>query len=175
LFLRGREHESTIWQRFHSVRDGFSVGRVDGIVEVIVRTNADRAVDLFLALAEELPPAVSVAVHDVRTNAQWSGTQLALPDVTNAMARLKLSLATFAGAEVCIFTGDEQLTLTPSLALYAHSVNDRWIFMLRGHGLVQRATLPRRSWRLSHDAFPPAPEASQALLQAAGRLALTPS
>lgn len=175
MFLRGREHESAIWQRFHSPRDGFAVGRVDGIVEVVVRTNADRAVDLFLALAEELPPAVSVAVHDVRTNARWSGTQLALPDVANALARLKLSLATYAGAEICIFTEDEQLTLTPSLELYAHSVNDRWIFILRGNGLVQRPARPRRSWRLRHDAFPPAAEASQALLQAAGRLALTPS
>ncbi len=172
MFLRGRKLESTIWQRFHGADDGFTVRGLDGVVEVLVRSNADRVVDLFLALAEELPPAVSIVAEDVRTSSRWTGSALALPDVSNALARLKLTLTTYAGAEICIFSPDEQLTLTPSLELYAHSYSDRWVFLLRGHGLVQRRSLARRSWRLARDGFPPSPEGSLALQQAADRLGL---
>lgn len=174
MFLRGRQHESTIWQRFHAARDGFMVRRVDGVVEVLVRSSAERAVDLFVALTEELPPAVSVYIEDVRTSSKWSGTGLALPDVTQTLARQQISLTTFGGAEISIFSPDEQLTLTPGLQLYIHAVSERWVFLVRGLGLAERPSLPRRSWRLARDEFPPAPEASQALRLAAERLGLVP-
>jgi len=172
MFLRGREHESTVWQRFRAESDGFTVRRRDDFVEILVRSNADRSVDLFLALAEELPPAVSLSITDVRARMTWSGSSLALPDVTNALARVKLVLTTFAGAEVCVYSQEEQLTLTPSLELYIHSLSERWVFVLNGHGLVQRERLPGRSWRLAGDDFPPSPEASAALRQASERLGL---
>ncbi|MEP7345393.1 MAG: hypothetical protein ABI877_09000 [Gemmatimonadaceae bacterium] len=175
MFLRGREHESTIGQRFHAARDGFTVRRVDGVVEVLIRSSADRVVDLFLALTEELPPAVSIAIDDVRTASRWTGTALALPDVSNALARLKLTLTTFAGAEICIYSPDEQLTLTPSLELYVHSLSERWAFLLHGHGLMQRESIPRRSWRLPRGGFPPSSEAAEALRHAADRLGLIPT
>lgn len=175
MFLRGRQHESTVWQRFHPARDGFTVRHLDGVVEVLVRSNAERVVDLFLALAEELPPAVSIFIDDVRSSTRFTGAELALPDVLEAVGRLKLPLTTYAGAEISIFSPDEQVTLTPSLELYLHSVSERWVFLLRGHGLVERASLARRSWRLLRDGFPSAPEATQALRLAAARLGLVSS
>ena len=100
---------------------------------------------------------------------------MALPDVLEAVGRLKLPLTTYAGAEISIFSPDEQVTLTPSLELYLYSVSERWIFLLRGHGLEERASLPRRSWRLARDGFPSAPEATQAFRLASERLGLVAS
>jgi hypothetical protein len=175
MFLRGRQHESTVWQRFHVPSDGFTARHVDGVVEVSVRSNAERVVDLFLALIDEMSPAVSASMDDVRASSRWAGTALALPDVSETLGRLKLPLTTYAGAEISIYSPEDQLTLTPWLELYGYAVSERWVFLLRGHGLVERTSLPSRSWRLSRDGFPPAPEASKALRLAAERLGMVPS
>jgi hypothetical protein len=172
MFLRGRETQSTVWQRFRAPEDTFSVRRADGVVELCVRGNAARIVDLFLALLGELPPALSVSIDDVRSSTRWSGEGLALPDVNEALARLKVPLTTFAGADVCVWSPEEQVTLTAWLDLYVHAVHARWVYLLLGHGLREAAATPRRSWRVARDQFPPSSEASLALRAAAERLLL---
>jgi hypothetical protein len=173
MFLRGRHPEPTVWPRFRAAGDGFAVRRRDGIVETSVRASASRVVDLFLALIEELPPAVSMYLLDVRTSRQWTGEALALPDVGEALARLKLQLTTYAGAEIAVFSPDEQITLTPTLTLFCYAHSERWVFLLRGLGLVERNLIEGRSWRLERDDFPPAREASEGIELAAERLKLS--
>ncbi len=175
MFFRGREHESTIWQRFHTSSDGFTVRRFDGLVEVVVSANADRLVDLVLALLNEMPPALSVEVHDVRTSQRWVGVDLARPDVSATLARLKVSLSTWAGAEICVYGSDVQLTITPWLELYVHSTSERWVFVLTGYGLQLREHRTSRSWRLPADGFPRAEDASAALRQAVDKLGMEPA
>lgn len=172
MLFRGRQPDVTVWKRFRTAGDAFVVHRREGLVEVEVRANAARVVDLFLSLVEELPPAVALYVEDVRTNDAWSGRDLALPDVGEALARLKLSLSTYAGTEVTAYSHDEQLTLTPGLTLFAYARTERWVFLLRGHGLVERAAMPVRSWHIARGMFPPAPDASLQLRNATERLGL---
>ncbi|MFN8579894.1 MAG: hypothetical protein U0163_02800 [Gemmatimonadaceae bacterium] len=172
MFLRGRLPESTVWPRFRAAGDTFAVRRERGVVDAVVTAPASRAVDLFLALIDELPPAVDVYVDDARTGSRWSGTDLALPDVSEAMARLKLPLTIYGGAEISIATEDEQVSLTPLLRLHCLARNDRWVFLLRGLGLVERPGIAPRSWRLRRGQFPPAQELTTALSTLADRLKL---
>ncbi len=175
MFLRGRQPESTVWPRFRAVGDAFAVRRSGTLVETVVRTSASRAVDLFLALIEELPPAVSVTITDVRSDGIWSGESLALPDVVEVMGRLKLPLTTYAGAEISVVASDEQVSLTRELGLFCFARTERWVYLLRGLGLTERATLAPRSWHLAPDQFPPVRELTSALSLAADRLKLSPS
>ncbi len=172
MFLRGRQPESTVWPRFRAAGESFSVRRVGDLVEAAVRTSASRAVDLFLALIEELPPAVAVTIEDVRSDGMWSGEALALPDVIEVMGRLKLPLTTFAGAEIAVVSADEQVTLTRELGLYCFAHTERWVYLLRGLGLTERASTSPRSWHLRPEQFPPARELTGALAVAADRLKL---
>src|SRR5215211_1296068 len=102
MFIRGPHPEATIWRHFRGDTDGFVFGERDGSYEAIVMANADRSVELFLALAEHMPPAVRVEIDDLRTGAHWEGDGLALVDVREAMARLKPVLSTYAGVEFTI-------------------------------------------------------------------------
>ena len=172
VFLRGRNPESVVWPRFRKSVDGFSVRESNGLIEVRVSTSADRAVDLFHALLEDLSPAVSVSIDDFRSGAKWQGSGVALPDVRDAVARLKLPLATYAGAEISVYTDDDQVTLTSSLDVHLFSRTERWIYLLRGKGLVERPRGRGRSWRLGRGEFAPAPDMTLVLRAAAERLSL---
>jgi len=172
VFLRGRNPESVVWPRFRKTVDGFAVRAVDALLEVRVATSADRAVDLFHALLEDLSPAVSLSIDDYRSGAKWKGEGVALPDVRDAVARLKLPLATNAGAEISVYTDDDQVTLTSLLGVHLYSRTERWIYLLRGKGLVERPRVPERSWRLGRGEFPSAPDMTLVLRAAAERLSL---
>ena len=175
VFLRGRNPESVVWPRFRKTTDTFSVAEENGLYAVRVATTADRAVDLFHALTENLSPAVSVSIDDFRSWSRWAGDGVALPDVRDAIARLKLPLATFAGTELSVYTEDDQVTLTAHLEVYLFSRTERWVYLLRGKGLVERQRRRPRSWRLARGAFPPAPDMTLVLRAAAERLSLGPA
>jgi hypothetical protein len=172
MLFRGRQPAPSVWRRFRSDADDFTFVRAGEHYEARVATNAERAVDLLHALAEHLPPAVDVALEDVRGRRAWSGTDVALPDVREAIARLKVSLAVYGGVELAVYTSEDQLTLSPDLELYVYARTDRWLYVLQGKGLVETTTPAPESWRLRPDELGPAPELADALAATAERLAL---
>lgn len=175
MIFRGRPHHSTVWRRFRSGHDGFTFEESpEGFFEAHVAANAERAVDLMYVLSEHLPPAVDVSLTDRRTNATWFGADVALPDLRDALARLKVPLATYAGVDVSVYTPDDQLSLTSELDLYAFGHSDRWLYLLQAKGLEQYAAVAERAWRGQPWDRAPAPVLTTALIAAAERLALAP-
>ncbi len=171
-FFRGSQPETSVWRRFRSGLDGFTfVKEADHYAAHIV-TNAERAVDLFHLLLEHLPPAVDIAIDDRRSRRSWTGEQVALPDVQDAIGRLKVVLAAGGGVEISIFTPDDQITLNPQLELFIYARSDRWLYLLLGLGLEERTLVPTRSWKLLHHDFEAAPELSDALIGMTTRLGL---
>lgn len=174
MFFRARQPETSIWRRFRSSVDGFSFTETDGHYAAHVVANAERVVDLFLALAEHMPPAVDVAIDDARTGRRWHGEGLALPDVRDVLARVKALLATFGGVEISIFTREDQVTLNAVLDLFTYARTDRWLYILQGKGLEERDALRAKSWTLKRHEFPSSPELVEAIAKVADTLRLTP-
>lgn len=172
VFIRGRHPEASISHYFRGRSDGFVFAETDGICEALIIANADRAVELFLALAGHLPPAVQVEIEDVRSGSRWLGEGLALVDTCDAVARLKPLLASHAGVEFTIFGVDDQLTLTPNLDVFVYARTDRWLYLLQGKGLRRVRRLRARSWRLEREEFAAVSDVAAALQVAADRLGL---
>ena len=175
MFFRGRSPEQSIWKRFRSGVDGFTFVQESDYYAAHLVANAERVVDLFHALTEHLPPAVDVAVEDARTGGKWKADSVALPDVRDALARLKVPLATYGGVEFSVFTTDDQLTLNPQLELFVYARTDRWLYILQGKGLQEQRMVRTKSWKLSRAQVPPAPDLSDALATAVERLGLRPA
>lgn len=173
MLFRGRNPDITVWKRFRSGVDGFTFEKVDETYEAYIAANAERVVDLFYTLSEQLDPAVDVVIADLRTESTWKGEAVALPDVRDAIARLKVPLATYGGVEISLYTAEDQLTLTPQLELFIYARSDRWLYLLQGKGLEERAALADRSWRSQAWDRAPAPTLSAAISAAAERLTLT--
>jgi hypothetical protein len=175
MLFRGRQPEATVWRRFRSGIDGFTFTREDGYFAARVAANAERIVDLFHALAEQLPPAVDVAIEDVRTATSWTGEGIALPDVRDAMARLRVPLATYGGVEIAVYSAEDQITLSRHLELFVYGRTDHWLYILRGKGLERVGALrPRRFKRAATD-FRSAPAISGAVSATAERLGMRAS
>jgi len=172
MLFRGKNPDITVWKRFRSGVDGFTFTKQGDFYEAYVGANAERVVDLFYTLSELLPPAVDAAIEDLRSESSWQGESIALPDVRDAIARLKVPLATYGGVEFSLFTPDDQLTLTPQLELYIFGRSDRWVYLLQGKGLEERASLADRSWRSQAWDRAPAPTLTAAITAAAERLSL---
>ena len=173
VFIRGKNPESVIWHHFRGPGDGFAFGRSGDIYEARLLPNADRAIDLFLALLEYLQPAVTVYIHDWRTGERWTGADLANVDVRDAMARARQALSRAAGVEVTVHAPDEQLSLSANLELFVYAETDRWLYLLQGKGLRRVARLRARSWRLKPGEFAPSDESSRAVRLTVERLRLT--
>ncbi|HEX5435529.1 MAG TPA: hypothetical protein VFW98_00095 [Gemmatimonadaceae bacterium] len=173
MFFRAQRPDSTIGRRFRTSVDGFAFRAEQGHYTAQVAANAERVVDLFLALAEHMPPAVDVAIEDARSGHAWHGESLALPDVREALARLKAVLATFGGVEISIFTSEDQLTLDPVIELFIYARTDRWLYILQGKGLEERREMRPRSWALERHEFPEAPGLSDAVARLAASLHLS--
>ena len=173
MLFRGRNPDVTVWKRFRSGTDGFTFVKNGEIYEAYIAANAERVVDLFYTLSEQLAPAIDLVIEDLRSEATWRGESVALPDVRDAVARLKVPLATYGGVEISLYTPDDQLTLTPQLELYIFSRSDRWIYLLQGKGLEERVSLADRSWRSQSWDRALAPSLTAAISAAAERLALT--
>ena len=173
MLFRGRNPEVSVWRRFRSGVDGFTFDKDGDHYEAYVGANAERVVDLFYTLSEQLGPAIDCVVSDLRSETSWHGESIALPDVRDAIARLKVPLATYGGVEFTLYTPDDQITLTPQLELFIYSRTDKWLYLLQGKGLEERAALADRSWRSQAWDRAPAPTLSAAIAAAAERLALT--
>jgi len=172
MFFRGKSPEGSVWRRFRSGLDGFTFVKEGDHYAAHVVANAERVVDLFHSLLEHLPPAVSVAVEDVRTGEKWEGRDIALPDVRDAVARMKVPLRTYGGVELTVFSPEDQLALNPHIELFVYARTDQWLYILQGKGLQEQRSLRTRSWKLRRDEFPAAPELSEALRVAIDRLGL---
>jgi hypothetical protein len=172
MFFRGRQAEAQIWQRFRPSSDGFTFSSDDGVYSAHVAANAERVVDLFHSLTEQLPPAVDVALEDLRSGRTWKGEALPLDDVREQVARLKVLLARYGGAELTVFTSEDQLTLTPYLELFIYARTDRWCYLLEGRGLEEQATVHTKSWKQRRAQFPAAAELVNAIQTAVERLGL---
>lgn len=173
MFFRGREPETSLWKRFRSAADGFTFANEGEYFSVHLVANAERVVDLFVMLLDQLPPAVDVAITDERTRRAWSGASLALPDVRDGLARIKPLLAAHGGVEIAVFTSEDQVTLNALLELFIYARTDRWLYLLKGKGLEEQRMVRTRSWRLSHHEYPEAPELVEAVAALAGTLHLT--
>lgn len=170
--FRGRQPASSIWQRFRSGVDAFTFREDDGYFCAHVVASAERVLELMYVLSEELPPAVDVAIEDLRTGRTWRGERLALPDVREALARLKLPIATHAGVEVAVYTSEDQLSISPELELFIYARTDRWLYVLLGKGLAESDELPGAAWKLRAEDLDGAPELTEALLRVAEQLGL---
>ncbi len=176
MIFRGRVPEETVWRRFRSPVDPFTFARRDdALFEAHVAANAERIVELFYTLIDHLSPAVDVALEDKRSHRAWRGAHAAMPDVRDAIARMKVSLATYGGVEFSIYSSDDQLTLTPQLELYIYARSDRWLYLLQGMGLEESPTVPDKRWRRHPWDRTPAPVLTEAVVAAALRLSLEPA
>ncbi len=159
--------------RFRSSTDWFVQSVRDDIHVAQIGTNGERAVDLLHALAFHLDPAVDFVIDSVRDGSAWYGSLLALPDVRDAVGRLKLTLSTYGGVELSVYTPDDQLSLTSDLKLVIYSRTDRWLYLLEGMGLEERAALPSAVWRPLASTLIEAPELEASIAAAVERLAMT--
>lgn len=160
-------------QRFRADAEWFVVGQHQGACSVCVGATAERTVDLMQSLAVHLDPAVDMAVADARSGRRWQGTLLALPDVRDALGRLRLLLSSYGGVELSVYTPGDQLTLTAAMVLVIYARTDRWAYLLDGAGLEERPAMPRPSWRPSVTPRFAVPNLEAALEAAANRLGLT--
>lgn len=172
VFIRGPHPDASIARHFRGDDDGFTFRERDGICEAMIMANADRVVELFLALTEHLPPAVDVAIGDLRSGEWWEGDDQALVDARDAVARLKGALSNGGGVEFTIVGSDDQLTITANLEIFVYARTDRWLYLLQGKGLRRRGRLRPRSWRLEVGEFAEAPATTAAVRAAAERLGL---
>jgi hypothetical protein len=175
MFFRGKEPEQSVWRRFRSGVDGFTFVKEEDHFAAHVVANAERVVDLFHALSEQLPPAIDVVVDDRRAGRAWKGERVPLPDVRDAIARLKVPLASYGGVEIACFTQEDQLTLNPAIELFIYARTDRWYYILQGKGLEEQKRVRTKSWRSQQREFQPAPGLETALAQAIERLGLSPA
>ena len=172
MLFRGRQPETSVWRRFRSGADDFTFVQEDDHFEAHVVANAERVVDLLHALTEQLPPAVDVSIEDVREKRGWGGSAVALPDVREAIARLKAPLAAYGGVELAVYTAEDQLTLSADLELYVYARTDRWLYILQGKGLHEVMSFEPQGWEFDAEALGAAPELSDAVAAAAERLGL---
>jgi len=175
MFFRGKQPEASIWRRFRVSPDGFTFSHDEEHYTAHVVANAERVVDLFYNLTQQLPPAVDVVMDDLRSGRSWKGDAVPLPDVREAIARLKNLLARYGGVELSVFTGEDQLTLNPYLELYIYARSDRWLYLLEGKGLEEQGQVHPKSWKTQRQHFPAAPDLVNAVTAAAERLALQPA
>ena len=175
MFFRGRQPEASIWRRFRTSADGFTFTQEEDLWVAHIVANSDRVVDLFYILSENLPPAVDVCIEDLRSGRTWKSESVALPDVREAIARLKSLVGRYGGLEISIFTGDDQLTLNPHLELFVYARSDRWLYLLEGKGLEEQRRVATKSWKTNRQQFPAAPELVSAVAGAVERLGLQPS
>jgi hypothetical protein len=172
MLFRGKRPDTTVWKRFRSGHDGFTFTRTGDIYEAKVVANAERVVDLFFTLSELMAPAVDVYIRDMRSQTTWTGETVALPDIRDAVARLKVPLSTYGGVEVTLYTPDDQMTLTPQLELYIYSRSDRWVYLLTSMNLEERSSIEERMWGIASWEKAPAPALSDAVAAAAERLSI---
>jgi|SRR4051812_16334362 hypothetical protein len=175
MFFRGRQREASIWRRFRTSPDGFTFAQEGELWVAHVVANAERVVDLFYILSENLPETVDVCVEDLRSGRTWKSDAVPLGDVREAIARLKSLVGRYGGLEVSLYTADDQMTLNPHLELFIYARTDRWAQLLEAKDLEQQQSVRTKSWKTNRQQFPAAPELVSAVAGAVERLGLQPS
>ena len=158
--------------RFRPTSAWFVASMDRGVYVARIGTTAERALDLMQVLAGYLDPVVEVVIDDVRSATEWLGVDVPLPDLRDALGRLRFPVATYGGVELTIVGPDDQLSLTPELLIVIYARSDRWYFLLDGLGLCERTEPPAPTWASSRSALKPSPELAAALTAAASRLGL---
>ena len=171
-FFKTRPVKEVLGARFRPTADGFAMRREGEVFVAEVRTSPERAVELFHDLTEEMPEIVDFSLDCLRSGREYVGEGLHLSEVTETVARLKVPLAASGGVELSVYTGDEQLCLSPMLDLWIYAKSDRWLYLLLGRGLEQRATLAPHEWSGGPKEFSGAPELVDAVTSTAERLTL---
>jgi hypothetical protein len=172
MLFRGKQPEASIWRRFRASTDGFTFTEEDGVHTAHIVASAERVVDLFWTLTDLLGPAVDLHIDDLRSGRSWHGESLALSDVRDVIARLRLLMARFGGTQVSVYTSDDQLSLNEHLELFIYSHSDKWLYLLEGRGLEEMERVRSKSWKIKRQSFPAAPDLVNALAAAAERLGL---
>ncbi len=172
MFIRERPAEVAAWQRTRRSGDGFTFALRGGSHEVRLAPNADRSVELFLAVTEHFGPFGTLVVEDWRSGSAWHGDDLATSDVREALARARHVLTTHAGTPVTLTSDGESALLGANLTLTVTAPTDRWLYLLQGKGLQRVRQLRRRSWELQRDEFRPVPRAAEMIEQLVTRLGL---
>lgn len=171
-FFKTRPVREALGTRFRPDTDLFAMRREGAVVVAEVRASPERTVELFHELSEEMPTVVDLALQCVRSGREYVGEGLQLSEVTDTIARLKVPLATSGGVELSVYSGDEQIGLSPMLDLWIYAKSDRWLYILLGRGLEERAVLPARVWTVEDAEFTGAPELVDAVTSTAQRLTL---
>jgi hypothetical protein len=115
---------------------------------------------------------VDLHIEDLRSGRSWKGEALALPDVRDMIARLRLLIARFGGTEISVYDAEDQFSLTANLELFIYSRSDKWLYRLEGRGLEERQRVQPKSWKINKQSYPAAPDLVSALADAAERLGL---
>jgi len=159
-------------RRFRPDSEHFSLRKERDLHVAEVRVEADRAVDLFYELTQQMPALVDLSLDCLRTGRRYLGEGLSLAEVTETIARLKVPLVASGGVELCVYTSEEQLCLSPMLDLWIFAKSDRWLYLLLGRGLEATDDLPARGWIVKPEEFTGAPELVDAVTSTAERLTL---
>jgi hypothetical protein len=170
--FKTRPVKEVLGARFRPAADVFAMRKEGDVFVAEVRTSPERAVELFYELTEAMPGVVDFALDCLRTGREYVGEGLHLSEVTDTVARLKVPLAVSGGVELSVYTGDEQLCLSSMLDLWIYAKSDRWLYLLLGSGLEERAELPPREWSVAPKEFTGAPELVDAVTSTAERLTL---
>ena len=173
MLFRGKQPQTTVWRRFRPRAELFAFRREGDVYVAQVRASGERSVELFHALTEQLPPVVDLSLECVRSERSYTGTGLQLAEVKEAVARLKVPLVASAGVEVSVMSESDQLALSANLDFWIYARSDRWLYLLLGRGLEERAALPPRTWTVARKDFTGGAELVDAVTSAAQRLTLT--
>ncbi len=160
--------------RFRPTPDWYVARRRAGLVECFVWSPAERLLRSYLSLLEQLDADVDVAVESRRDDVRWRGERIGRDEVRAALAPLQRPLTTHGGVELSVYTADDQLTITPELALVIYARSDRWLYLLDAAGFVERAEVPTADWQPPSALPDPVPSLARLLGEIATRLALEP-
>lgn len=172
MLFRHEPPPTRVAERFRSEDAVFASTVERGLHVVRVGAGMERSADLLHALAEHLPPVVDCAVDCLRSGRRFVGEGLSLPEVRETIARLKVALVRSGGVELAVYTGEDQLVLSPLLELWIYSRTDRWVYLLVGQGLEQVEQVPARDWTVGRDEFTGAADLVAAVEKTAERLTL---
>ena len=175
MSLNNRLDPSDVAYRFRSGADWFLVTEDLGVNVVRIGASSDRAVDLLHTLIASLADQVNVAMESVRDALAWKGDACNRSEVREVIARLKLLIASYGGVEIAVYSGDDQITLTPELELFIYSRTQRWRKRLLELGLEEHLQTPPVVWRPRRSQLAAAPELSDSLAMTAQKLRLSPA
>lgn len=112
----------------------------------IVGAPAEQVMDLVYHLLSFLDPAVDMVLRDLRSGRTWQGALLPLPEVREAVGRLRQTFVAFGAVECAVYTDQDQFTITRDRLLIIDSRTDRWTYRLDAAGFEPRAQLPSPTW-----------------------------